>query len=509
MWCLTGHNICMNAEQWAEARRLKLIENLSISEIGRQLGLDRRTVRRAVTSETVPDRTPGPVKPSKLEPYKPYIQDRLREYPRLAATRLYAEIMQQGYAGKMRIVWEYIAGLRTRQREVFLRIETQPGEYAQVDWAHCGTVQIGTAQRKLSCFVMVLSYSRMMYAEFTVSQCIEDFIRCHINAFRYFGGTTRRMLYDNLKTVVLSRLGRDVRFNPAFMEFAGTYLFEPVACNPSRGNEKGKVESGIKYIRSGFLEGRLAPNWPGINADMRQWLEGTANVRQHATVRARPCDRFEHEKLSLQKLPEREYDTSIIRPVRANSQARVHFDANTYSVPDAYAYKALILKAVAGEVRIFDDRRQVAVHKRSYERGIPVEDPRHYDALVAAKKRAHASKLKEYFLGLDPAAQVYLDGLMAAELDAGRHIADIMDCVRQYGKTEVLQAISHALQFKAYGAPYLKNIILQQRVRRGLVDQVEIKIPAKPAWTQLSVEEQDLSLYDDIFTEDKDAEPGE
>ena len=159
----------MNAEQWAETRRLKLIENLSISEIGRRLGLDRRTVRRAVTSETVPDRTPCPVKPSKLEPYKSYIQDRLREYPGLAATRLYAEIMQQGYAGKMRIVWEYIAGLRTRQREVFLRIETQPGECAQVDWAHCGTVQIGTAQRKLSCFVMVLSYSRMMYLLFAAA----------------------------------------------------------------------------------------------------------------------------------------------------------------------------------------------------------------------------------------------------------------------------------------------------------------------------------------------------
>jgi len=498
-----SHNIGMNAQTWAEARRLKEIEHCTVSEISRRLGKDRKTIRRALSSAAFPKRAPSAEKPSKLDAYKPYIHDRLKEYPQLAATRIFEEIKKRGYPGRMRIVWEYIARLRARQREAFLRIETQPGEYAQVDWAHCGTVRIGTAQRKLSCFVMVLGYSRLMYAEFTLSQCIEDFIRCHINAFHYFGGITRKLLYDNLKTVVLSRLGRDVRFNPAFMEFAGTYLFEPVACNPSRGNEKGKVESGIKYIRSGFLEGRAAASWPGINEDMRHWLESTANARQHATVRTRPCDRFELEKPALQKLPDRDYDASIIRPVKATSQARVHFDANTYSVPDAFAYKALILKAGAGEVRIFDDCRQIAVHKRSYERGIAVEDPRHYDALIAAKKKAHASKLKEYFLELGPSAQAYLDGLTAAELDAGRHLAEIMDCVRQYGKTEVLQAISHALEFKAYGAPYLKNIILQQRVRRGIVEQVEIKIPAKPVWTQLCVEEQDLSLYDDMFTEDE------
>ncbi|MDP2866134.1 MAG: IS21 family transposase, partial [Elusimicrobiota bacterium] len=225
----------MNAQTWAEARRLKVVEKQTVSEISRRLGIDRKTVRRALSSEVFPGRAPCPGKPSKLDAYKPYIYDRLKEYPKLSATRILEEIKPQGYAGKMRIVWEYVAGLRARQKEAFLRIETQPGEFAQVDWAHCGTVQIGTAQRKLSCFVMVLSHSRMMYAELTVSQCIEDFIRCHINAFHYFGGTTRKLLYDNLKTVVLSRLGRDVRFNPAFMEFAGTYLFEPVACNPSRG----------------------------------------------------------------------------------------------------------------------------------------------------------------------------------------------------------------------------------------------------------------------------------
>jgi len=496
----------MNAQTWAEVRRLGIVEKQSVSEISRRLGIDRKTVRIALSCASFPERAPCTGKPSKLDAYKPYIHDRLKEYPHLTATRIFEEITPMGYQGKMRIVWEYVARLRARNKEAFLRIETQPGEYAQVDWAHCGTVQIGTAQRRLSCFVMVLSYSRMMYAEFTLSQCMEDFIRCHINAFHYFGGTTKKVLYDNLKTVVLSRLGRDVRFNPAFMEFAGMYLFEPVACNPCRGNEKGKVESGIKYIRTGFLEGRQAANWPGINEDMRRWFDETANKRQHATVRQRPHDRFEREKTTLQKLPELDYDAAIIRPVKATCQGRVHFDANTYSVPSSFAYKALVLKATSSEVKLFDDRRQIAAHKRSYERGIAVEDPRHYDELVAAKKKAHASKLKEQFLGLDPAAQTYLDGLTAAELDAARHLAEIMDCVRQYGKTEVLQAISHALEFKAYGAPYLKNIILQQRARRGLVEQVEIKIPAKPAWTQLCVEEQDLSLYDDMFTEDKNEE---
>jgi len=482
---------------------LGLVEKLPISEIARRMRISRKTVRRALQSEMSPERKAGRQRPSKLDPYKGYINERLREYPGLPATVIFDEIKPQGYAGKMRILWEYVSSVRENKREVFFRIETVQGEYAQVDWANCGTVQIGNAVRKLSCFVMVLSYSRMMYLEFTLSQCLEDFLRCHINAFKFFGGVTKKILYDNVKTVVLARLGKDIRFNPKFMEFAGVYLFEPRLCNPGRGNEKGKVESGIKYIRSNFLSGRkIKIAWPDIQCDAYHWRNETANVRIHGTTRERPIDRFEKEKPFLMGLPSADYDASIVRVVKANSQALIHFDGNTYSVPWTLAYKPLLIKASSHEIRIFKDRKQVAVHKRNYERGMVIENPKHYEGLLATKKKAFFCKMKDSFLKLGDSAKEYLLGMIKTDLHLPHHLYEIMECVRLYGRTEVLQAIEYSLKFKAFGAPYLKNIILQQRARRGIKETPPIVIHSKPAWTQLNVEEQDLSLYDDMFEEE-------
>lgn len=491
----------MQAAIWAEIRRLNLVEKVSVSEIARKLRVSRKTVRKALASDVCPQRLPtATVRPSKLDPFKDYINERLGKYSRLPASVVYEEIKRQGYPGKIRIVEDYLHKIKKKTEEAFLRIETLPGEYAQVDWANCGTVQIGNAIRKLSCFVMVLSFARMMYLEFTLSQCLEDFIQCHINAFKFFGGVTKKVLYDNLKTVVLSRLGNNIQFNPKFMEFAGIYLFEPKLCNPGRGNEKGKVEGGIKYIRSSFLSGRETRTaWPGIQGAAAAWRDETANIRIHRTTRERPIDRFEREKLLLSKLPLVDYDAAIVRSLKATSQALAHFDGNAYSVPHSLAYKPLTLKAYPDTIRVFDNSKQAAEHKRSYERGIVIEDPKHYEGLLAIKRRAHASKIKDSFLNLGELATKYLDGLIKADLNLPHHLAQIMDWVRLYGKTEVLQAIDHALKFEAFGAAYLKNIILQQRTARGLKETPPIVIPAKPAWTQLCVEEQDLSLYDEMF----------
>jgi len=494
----------MEPHLWAEIRRLHQVEQCTVSEIARRVGMDRKTVRKALDADQLPVRQMRCVRPSKLDAYKAHIADRLKGYPHLPATVLYEEIKRMGYIGKLRILWQYLAAIRQKKREPFLRIETMPGEYAQVDWANCGSVEIGTAVRKLSCFVMVLSYSRMIYLEFRLSQCLEDFIQCHINAFKFFGGVPRKILYDNVKTVVLSRLGSDMQLNPQFLTFAGVFLFEPICCNPGKGNEKGKVESGIKYIRSNFLSARTIA-WPQIVVDALTWRDEIANVRLHATTREHPVDRFEKEKPRLLPFPEKDYDSSIPRPVNASSQALVGFDGNRYSVPYTWAYQSLTLKATLHEVRVFAGVRQIAQHNRSYERGMVIENHAHYAGLLAEKKKAIANKLKDQFLGLGELAHAYLEGLIKSDLLLPHHIRTIMEYVQLYGKTEVLQAMDHAVKYHAYGAPYLKNIIFQQRSARGIQESVPIVIPAKPAWTQLCVEEQDLSLYDDLCAENSSA----
>lgn len=501
----------MTPEIWAQIRRLSLLEKLTVSEIARRLVLDRKTVKRALAAENGPHRRSAVKKPSKLDPFKGYVQNRLKEFPRISAIRIFGELKRMGYPGGITILKDHLLALRPKAQEAFFRIETPPGEQAQVDWANCGTIKIGSASRKLSAFCMILSHCRMLYVELTLSQRLEDFLACHLRAFQFFGGIPKKILYDNLKSVCLARLGPDIRFNPKFMEFSGSCVFEPVLCRPARGNEKGKVENSIKYLRSSFLDGRQESSWSTLQADLVHWRDTIANVRIHATTRIRPCDAYLQEKPHLQALPHPLPDVAIPWPLKATSQSLVHFDGNAYSVPFTYAGKVLTLKATKEEIQVFCDAKLLAKHARSFERGIVTENPAHYEGLLASKKAAASAKLSDSFLALAHNSQqskelleTYLKGLIAGELNFTHHLTQIIDLARLYGKTEVFEAITHALQFKAFGAPYLKNIILQQRAARGLHQAQELKIPSKPHWTAATVEEQDLSLYDDLFHEDSE-----
>ena len=486
----------MNAETWAEIRRLHLIEKVPIAEIARRLHLDRKTVRRALRSDRVPVTTRDAAT-SRLEPYASYLAERLQAYPHLPATVLLRELKPQGYASGLRILQRHLRTLREKAKPVFLRIETPPGQQAQVDWAHCGSVRVGKITRKLSAFVMVLSHSRMMYVEFTLSQCLEDFLQAHINAFTAFGGVPNQILYDNLKTVVLARFGADIRFNPAFMEFAGVFGFKPVPCNVARGNEKGKVENGIYFLRVSFLPGRTIA-WPDVNKDVHSWLAEVANVRLHRTTRERPVDRLEREKSALLPLPPRPYDAAITRPVRSSHQALVHFQGNFYSVPHRYAYKTLILKATTDRIRILLDDLEVASHARSYDRAAVVDNPKHYEGILATKRKYFHSILHKRFAELGALAKTFLDGLLAAELHPARHLQQILNLVAPYGKDEVLAAIQHAITSNAFGGPYVHNILLQRRAAKGLPELPPLLSPQRPEWNDVETQAPDLSVYDGL-----------
>lgn len=491
----------MEAELWATIRRLAEVEKLTKSAIAARLRVHRQTVRRALSSTQGPpaDRRRPACRPGKVDAYEGYLRRRLMEYPELSAVKLLRELRKMGYDGGYTILKEHLRTLRPEKPKAFLRLETQPGEFAQVDWANIGTIQIGNATRKLSCFVMVLSYSRMMYAELTLSQCLEDFMAAHVNAFRFFGGVTKKINYDNLKTVVLSRMGREIHFQSGFLDFAGVYLFEPVPCAVRAAWEKGKVESGIKYIRSSFLAGRPLRDLATLRRELAAWLEGEANVRLHGTTRERPLDRFAVERPLLQSEPASGYDCAIVRSLKATKQALVHWETNRYSVPDGNAGKTLTFKATGQTVTIYDGARLLATHPRCYEKYRVIENPEHYAGLLAKRKKARATKRVEEFLALGPLCAEYLKGLSAAELNLASHLDKILECARDFGKDEALAAIARALQFGAFGAAYVRNIILQRRAERGQSVPRPVVLSKKPEWADVAVEQTDLGLYDDLF----------
>jgi len=224
----------IGVKEWAMAKILEE-QGVSKTEIARRLGIDRKTVGRALQREEVPIYPTGsckdsrPQRPSKLDPYKEYIQRRLERYEKLSATKLYLEIQKEGYQGSYETVKRYVAAIRPRprQEEAFCRFETGPGEQSQVDWGEFGTIWHQGRRRKLFCFCLVLGYSRADYIEFTASQELQSFLSCHLHAWEYLGGVTCEIIYDQLKTVVLSQEGEHTEWNPKFLDFARQYGFLP------------------------------------------------------------------------------------------------------------------------------------------------------------------------------------------------------------------------------------------------------------------------------------------
>jgi transposase len=196
-------------------------EGLSISEIARQTGYDRKTIRKYINSETPPMRNKRSRDPGKIAPFKEYIISRLNEHP-LTATRIYREIQEKGFTGKYGIVKNFIRGVRPKiEVPAVYRYETKPGVQGQVDWAECGKIEIDGQIRKLYCFTMLLGFSRMRFAEFTLQIDVFTLIQCHLNAFQYFGGYPQEILYDNMKQIVIDRkpVSSDSTWNPKFEDF--------------------------------------------------------------------------------------------------------------------------------------------------------------------------------------------------------------------------------------------------------------------------------------------------
>ena len=243
-------------ELHARIRQLFFAEHWRIGTIASELGVHHDAVRRVIDTGSFV-RAGAIVRPSMLDAFKPFVAEVLEKYPRLRGTRVFEMVKARGYAGSVVQLRQYLREVRPVPRsEAFLRLSTFPGEQAQVDWGHFGKIRIGHAERPLSCFVMVLSWSRAIFARFTLDQTLESFLRGHVEAFAAFGGVPRSILYDNLKSVVLERAGDHTRFNETLLFFAGDYHFAPKPCAPYRGNEKGKVERAIQYLRHSFFAAR-------------------------------------------------------------------------------------------------------------------------------------------------------------------------------------------------------------------------------------------------------------
>jgi transposase len=317
---------------------------MAISEIARITRHDRKTIRAILNGPVSPPPQKRKPRAKKLDPFVPYLERRIEEGV-VNCNKLLDEIRRQGYQGGKSLVKNFVQPYReARRQEATVRFETLPGEQAQVDWGHFGFIQHHGRRRRLYGFVMTLGWSRASYLEFTVSADAAWWLRCHVHAFRYFGGAPRVVLHDNLKTAVLDRdADGTIHWNRRYLDFADYYGFAPRACRPYRAQTKGKVESGIRYVRGNFWPGLRFVDLADLNRQSLDWLDFTANVRIHGTTGEVPFERLPLEHLqSLVGKPD--YDTSLIVFRRATKDCFVSYDGNYYSVPSEYTRKTLKLK---------------------------------------------------------------------------------------------------------------------------------------------------------------------
>jgi transposase len=338
-------------------------QNLSISEIARQTGFDRKTVRKYIKLKTLPEPQKRPGRKSKLDLFKPYILEKLNEGPYTAA-RLYREIKEMGFDGGKTIVKDFIKEVRPKQGvPAVLRYETKPGVQAQVDWGELGTIEVDGKLKKLFCFNMILGYSRMRYVEFTLSMDTPTLIQCHLNAFDYFGGCTQEILYDNMKQVVIRRALKvsDSEWNSQFEDFFKCYGFIPRLCRPYRPQTKGKIENTVGYVKRDFFLGSRFTSLEDLNAQVHKWLE-RVNSTVHGTTYQVPLERFKEEKLNpLGQAPP--YKVVHKETRKISRDCYISFLGNKYSVPYRFAGRTAELHIFEGKLEAYVDYEKVCEHE--------------------------------------------------------------------------------------------------------------------------------------------------
>lgn len=342
-------------------------EGLTVSAIARQLELDRKTVRKYIERGLEPPAY-GPRKPRsrRLEPFEPYLRQRIAAYPGLTGSRLLREIREHGYRGGYTAVTDFLREARPAPSPSFeVRFETPPGHQAQVDFAQFQVMFTDEQNvvRIAWLFSLVLGYSRLIWARFVMHQDLQTVLRCHLAAFAALGGVPQEILYDRMKTAVTGEDGQGhIVYNRALVDFARHHGFHPRACRPYRAKTKGKVERPFRYIREDFFLARGFRNLDDLNRQLAHWLAMVANPRVHATTQRVVNEAFAEERPLLRPLPLVPFNAVLKLERRVSHEGMVSVGGNLYSVPDATRRRVVEVHTLADEIRIFEDGRLIAAH---------------------------------------------------------------------------------------------------------------------------------------------------
>ncbi len=488
----------------AEIVRLYTVEGWRVGTIARHIGVHHSVVRRVLgMAGEAPDKRR---RESIIDPYLSFIQETFERYPRLPASVLYRMVRARGYPGGEDHFRHLVAGMRPRKAaEAYLELRTLPGEQAQVDWASFGRHPVEGGERALSAFVMVLSYSRMLYVRFFFDQRMGSFLEGHVRAFSFFGGCARTLLYDNLKSAVLERFGNAIRFHPTLLELAGHYHFQPRPVAVARGNEKGRVERAIRYLRTSFFPGLVFTSLDDLNRQAERFCTDVAPTRRWQKRReVSVADAFVKDRAQLVALPGDCFPAAEVVEVTAGKTPYVRFDSNRYSVPHDRVRRQLMVRANSLEVKIFDRDKLVAEHRRCWAKQQVIENPEHVAALVRQKRSARRHRAQERLLRTVPQCETLLTEIGRRQRHLGTAVRRLTHLLDLFGPKEMTIAVAEAL---AKGSPSVETVqlILDRRRRaQRQAPAMPVKLPDKPGIKDITVTPHDLAEYDTETSDDED-----
>ena len=479
--------------------RYHFVEQWRVGTIATQLGIHHGVVDRVLSQAGLPKVERSP-RSSIIDPYLPFIIETLKEFPTLTAVRLYEMAKQRGYPGGPSQFRQRISQLRPRkQPEAYLRLKTLPGEQAQVDWGHFGHIQIGQAKRPLMAFVMVLSWSRQIFLRFYLNAQMENFLRGHVAAFEAWNGLPKVLLYDNLRSAVLERQGDAIRFHPTLLALSAHYRFEPRPVAIARGNEKGRVERAIRYIRDNFFAGRHWQTLEELNAQADDWCQGvSADRRCPENNDLSVKEAFLQEQPCLISLPDNPFDTRERVEVRARKTPYIRFDLNDYSIPHQQVQKTLSVNADLNSVRILDGDELIAEHPRHFGKGEQIECEAHINALWLAKTHAKLHRGQDRL----SQASAHIPELLQQAIERGHVLKTTVrllnECLDHYGRDEFHHAIEEAIKQQSPYPQAVQQILERRRDEKHQPPPITVALPDKVK--HVTVKTANVADYDTLYS---------
>jgi transposase len=488
-------------EEETEINRLVNQEGFLPGEIYSLLGYHPDVTKRVLALSEAPRPQKEEERVSLVTEFIPFIKDTLKQFPHISAKRIFGMVRKRGYTGRSEGHFRrIIATLRpVHKEEAYIRRMTLKGEESQVDWADFSTIEVEGGTRKLMGFVMTLSWSRAIFLHFFWGARMLEFQTGFRLAFEFFDGVARVMLLDNLKSGVTTRIGTLIQFNNDFLEVCKHYGFQPKPVRVRRGNEKGRVERSIRYIRENFFEAREWKDLDDLNAQAREWCLTEAMERPWKMGVAKTVgEAFLEEKVALMKLPPTPFPCYTRELAKVGKTSYARFDTNDYSVPAEFTKKEVSILADTSTVRILNERQEVvATHTRNWGKHQTMTQPNHINDVLKTKKHAEQHGGMKRLVDSVPIAETFLEQMSMRQQNLGGAVSSLLKQLDQWGKLVLHEALTQVLKADSISLRSV-HLSIRQIMDASNAPQEHIPVSVPEKVSNISVKHHDLSRYDII-----------